>query len=229
MVGRPIAPGADVADVLAAIEAVYPAIEVVDSRYAEPFRLADSVADNAGAARVVLGDGPQARRARGPARAGLRVRLPRRVRHRRGRRGDGASGRRGGLAGGRARRSRRPARARRDRAHRRAHRRGAAAARAIGSSPSSTGSNRSRCTVAEANRGIENEITILPDGMRRHRGRRRDAAARAGSGRAAVPGRAASAAAAASASCTCWRARCATSARSPTACCPTTSASRASA
>jgi 2-oxo-3-hexenedioate decarboxylase len=48
--------------VLAAAEAVVPAIEVVDSRYAAPFRLPDSVADNAGAARVVLGA-----RARRPA------------------------------------------------------------------------------------------------------------------------------------------------------------------
>jgi 2-keto-4-pentenoate hydratase len=55
VVGRPIAPGADVATVLEAIDAVHPAIEVADSRYAEPFRLVDSVADNAGAARVVLG------------------------------------------------------------------------------------------------------------------------------------------------------------------------------
>src|SRR6185436_20425110 len=55
VVGRPIPPGADVAAVLAAIDAVYPAIEVADSRYSEPFRLVDSVADNAGAARVVLG------------------------------------------------------------------------------------------------------------------------------------------------------------------------------
>ena len=54
-IGRPIPPGASVATVLAAIDAVYPAIEVADSRYAEPFRLVDSVADNAGAARVVLG------------------------------------------------------------------------------------------------------------------------------------------------------------------------------
>jgi 2-keto-4-pentenoate hydratase len=46
--------------VLAATEAVFPAIEVVDTRYAEPFQLPDSVADNAGAARVVLG--AQARR-----------------------------------------------------------------------------------------------------------------------------------------------------------------------
>ena len=40
---------------LAAIDAVIPAIEVMDSRYNQPFRLPDSVADNAGAARVVLG------------------------------------------------------------------------------------------------------------------------------------------------------------------------------
>ena len=33
VVGRPIPPGADVAAVLAAIDAVYPAIEVADSRY----------------------------------------------------------------------------------------------------------------------------------------------------------------------------------------------------
>jgi 2-keto-4-pentenoate hydratase len=56
VIGRPIPPGADVATVLAAIDAVHPAIEVADSRYAEPFRLFDSVADNAGAARVVLGE-----------------------------------------------------------------------------------------------------------------------------------------------------------------------------
>jgi 2-keto-4-pentenoate hydratase len=44
-----------IARVLAATEAVFPAIEVVDSRYSEPFRLPDSVADNAGAARIVVG------------------------------------------------------------------------------------------------------------------------------------------------------------------------------
>jgi 2-keto-4-pentenoate hydratase len=44
-----------IAQVLAATEAVFPAIEVVDSRYSEPFRLPDSVADNAGAARIVVG------------------------------------------------------------------------------------------------------------------------------------------------------------------------------
>jgi 2-keto-4-pentenoate hydratase len=44
---------------MAAVDAVYPAIEVVDSRYAQPFRLVDSVADNAGAARAVLGSRPR--------------------------------------------------------------------------------------------------------------------------------------------------------------------------
>jgi 2-oxo-3-hexenedioate decarboxylase len=48
-----------VAAILAATDAVLPAIEVVDSRYAEPFRLPDSVADNAGAARIVLGTRPR--------------------------------------------------------------------------------------------------------------------------------------------------------------------------
>jgi 2-keto-4-pentenoate hydratase len=51
-----------VAAVLSATEAVLAAVEVVDSRYADPFRLPDSVADNAGAARVLLGT-----RARRPA------------------------------------------------------------------------------------------------------------------------------------------------------------------
>jgi 2-oxo-3-hexenedioate decarboxylase len=55
VVGRPIAPTATVSEAFRAIDAVLPAIEVVDSRYSEAFRLADSVADNAGAARVVLG------------------------------------------------------------------------------------------------------------------------------------------------------------------------------
>ena len=62
LVGRRISAGTGVAAVLAAVEAVLPAIEVVDSRYSAPFRLADSVADNAGAARIVLGA-----RARPPA------------------------------------------------------------------------------------------------------------------------------------------------------------------
>jgi 2-keto-4-pentenoate hydratase len=60
VVGQRIAAPVTVAGVLAATEAVVAAVEVVDSRYAEPFRLPDSIADNAGAARVVLGT--QARR-----------------------------------------------------------------------------------------------------------------------------------------------------------------------
>lgn len=55
LIGERIEAPTTVAAVLAATEAVLPAIEVVDSRYADPFRLPDSVADNAGAARVVLG------------------------------------------------------------------------------------------------------------------------------------------------------------------------------
>jgi 2-keto-4-pentenoate hydratase len=47
------------AGVIAATEAVVGAIEVMDSRYADRFRLPDSVADNAGAARVVLGSRPR--------------------------------------------------------------------------------------------------------------------------------------------------------------------------
>jgi 2-keto-4-pentenoate hydratase len=59
LIGRPVPAGATPAEVLAAVEAVYPALEVVDSRYAGPFRLPDSVADNAGAARFVLGTTPR--------------------------------------------------------------------------------------------------------------------------------------------------------------------------
>lgn len=44
-----------VTDVLRATEAVLPAVEIVDSRYATAFRVPDSVADNAGAARVAFG------------------------------------------------------------------------------------------------------------------------------------------------------------------------------
>jgi 2-oxo-3-hexenedioate decarboxylase len=55
LVGLRIEAPTTVSAVLAATEAVLPAVEVVDSRYADPFRLPDSVADNAGAARVVLG------------------------------------------------------------------------------------------------------------------------------------------------------------------------------
>jgi 2-keto-4-pentenoate hydratase len=45
--------------VLRSTEAVVAAIEVVDSRYRDRFRLPDSVADNAGAARVMLGSRPR--------------------------------------------------------------------------------------------------------------------------------------------------------------------------
>lgn len=47
------------AGVLAATDAVVAAIEVVDSRYSGQFRLPDSIVDNAGAARVVLGSRPR--------------------------------------------------------------------------------------------------------------------------------------------------------------------------
>ena len=55
LIGERIEPSTPPAGVLAAVDAVIPAIEVMDSRYNQPFRLPDSVADNAGAARVVLG------------------------------------------------------------------------------------------------------------------------------------------------------------------------------
>jgi 2-oxo-3-hexenedioate decarboxylase len=57
LVGRTIQAPTTAASVLAATEAVFAAIEVVDSRYSASFRLPDSVADNAGAARVVVGSG----------------------------------------------------------------------------------------------------------------------------------------------------------------------------
>lgn len=55
LMGREVDENANFPALLAAIEAVIPAIEVVDSRYRTPFRLVDSIADNSGAARVVLG------------------------------------------------------------------------------------------------------------------------------------------------------------------------------
>jgi len=55
LIGDGLRPPATIASVLAATEAVFAAIEVPDSRYRDRFRLPDSVADNAGAARVVLG------------------------------------------------------------------------------------------------------------------------------------------------------------------------------
>jgi 2-oxo-3-hexenedioate decarboxylase len=56
LIGRTLEAPTTVAGVLAATEAVFPAIEIVDSRYSAAFRLPDSLADNAGAARLVLGN-----------------------------------------------------------------------------------------------------------------------------------------------------------------------------
>jgi 2-keto-4-pentenoate hydratase len=58
-IGRTIQAPTTVAGVLAATEAVFPALEIVDSRYSAAFRLPDSLADNAGAARLVLGHRPR--------------------------------------------------------------------------------------------------------------------------------------------------------------------------
>jgi 2-oxo-3-hexenedioate decarboxylase len=55
ILGKRIEGPTTVAGVLRATEAVLPAVEIVDSRYASAFRPPDSVADNAGAARVVFG------------------------------------------------------------------------------------------------------------------------------------------------------------------------------
>ncbi|WP_131815114.1 2-keto-4-pentenoate hydratase [Mycolicibacterium holsaticum] len=54
LIGETITPLTPPAGVLSAVEAVIPAIEVMDSRYNDSFRLADSIADSAGASRVVL-------------------------------------------------------------------------------------------------------------------------------------------------------------------------------
>jgi 2-keto-4-pentenoate hydratase len=59
LIGGALEPPATTASVLAATEAVLAAVEIMDSRYASRFRFADSVADNAGAARVVLGSTPR--------------------------------------------------------------------------------------------------------------------------------------------------------------------------
>jgi 2-oxo-3-hexenedioate decarboxylase len=59
LIGRRIDGPVTAADVIAATTAVVAAVEVMDSRYSDSFRLPDSVADNAGAARVVLGSPPR--------------------------------------------------------------------------------------------------------------------------------------------------------------------------
>jgi 2-keto-4-pentenoate hydratase len=56
LMGREVGDHVGLPGVLAAVESVMPALEIVDSRYRASFRLLDSVADNAGAAQVVLGD-----------------------------------------------------------------------------------------------------------------------------------------------------------------------------
>jgi len=58
LLGRDLAgPGVTVADVLAATEAVIPALEIVDSRIRDwKIKIQDTIADNASSARVVLGD-----------------------------------------------------------------------------------------------------------------------------------------------------------------------------
>ncbi|MGD9531224.1 MAG: 2-keto-4-pentenoate hydratase [Dehalococcoidia bacterium] len=55
VLGRRIEGPTTVTAVLRATEAVLPAVEIVDSRYSAAFRVPDSVADNAGAARVAFG------------------------------------------------------------------------------------------------------------------------------------------------------------------------------
>jgi 2-keto-4-pentenoate hydratase len=55
VLGRRIDGPTTVDAVLRATDAVLPAVEIVDSRYSSAFRTPDSVADNAGAARVAFG------------------------------------------------------------------------------------------------------------------------------------------------------------------------------
>lgn len=58
LLGRRIEGPTTVVEVLRATEAVLAAVEIVDSRYSGPFRPFDSVADNAGGARLMLGTRP---------------------------------------------------------------------------------------------------------------------------------------------------------------------------
>lgn len=59
VIGKRLEGPVTAAGVLAATDAIVAAVEIMDSRYRERFRLPDSVADNAGAARVVLGSCPR--------------------------------------------------------------------------------------------------------------------------------------------------------------------------
>ena len=66
-------PGVTLEDVLAATDYVFPAIEIVDSRFEEwRFRLPDATADNACACKVVIGSTRLARRRAQPCRGGGR-------------------------------------------------------------------------------------------------------------------------------------------------------------
>jgi 2-oxo-3-hexenedioate decarboxylase len=55
VMGRRLVGPVTAAQVIAATEVMVAAVEIMDSRYRERFRLPDSIADNAGAARIVLG------------------------------------------------------------------------------------------------------------------------------------------------------------------------------
>jgi 2-keto-4-pentenoate hydratase len=59
LIGKELEGPVTAAGVLAATDAIVAAVEVMDSRYRERFRLPDSVADNAAAAHVVLGSQPR--------------------------------------------------------------------------------------------------------------------------------------------------------------------------
>jgi 2-keto-4-pentenoate hydratase len=59
VMGRQLMGPVTAAQVIAATEAIVAAVEIMDSRYRERFRLPDSIADNAGAARIVLGSCPR--------------------------------------------------------------------------------------------------------------------------------------------------------------------------
>ena len=101
LIGKRIEAPTTVAQVLAATEAVFPAIEVVDSRYSEPFRLPGF----RGRQRRCCAN--RRRRPRPPAgsagrsqRPGLRLPVPWGDRHRGRRRRHGPPGRGAGVAGG---------------------------------------------------------------------------------------------------------------------------------